>query len=195
MGNPKGEFTEKRNMLTDDSEVSGTSPGDESVPTRSTSGVERAVFRRNAEAAEGTAIVDVGSKRSADAAAANARCSQVCGNTAMRTARKGQRSLACDFCRKEFHHAGDLNKHRRTHTGEQPYMCNECQQKFSHGSNLVRHRRMHSGARPFSCQTCGRTFTRKDKLTVHLTARRCEAKTLKRDKSNVPQSDTVITLM
>lgn len=91
-------------------------------------------------------------------------------------AKRKKRQLTCDFCQKEFHHAGDLNKHRRTHTGEQPYVCDECEQRFSYACNLARHRRVHSGERPFSCRTCGRTFTRKDKLSAHLTAKRCIAK-------------------
>lgn len=91
-------------------------------------------------------------------------------------AKNKQRRLTCDFCQKEFNHAGDLKKHRRTHTGEQPYTCNKCQQKFSHASNLARHCRMHSGERPFSCQICGHAFARKDKLTAHLMTERCLTK-------------------
>lgn len=97
----------------------------------------------------------------------NSRATSEQNQTAGRTKRK-QRQLTCDFCRKEFNHAGDLNKHRRTHTGEQPYVCNKCQQRFSHASNLARHQRVHTGERPFYCQTCGRTFARKDKLSAHL---------------------------
>ncbi|XP_011135312.2 uncharacterized protein LOC105180744 [Harpegnathos saltator] len=87
--------------------------------------------------------------------------------------RRQRRRLMCEFCRKEFHHTGDLNKHRRTHTGEQPYTCDECPQRFSYASNLTRHRRVHSGERPFSCRICGRSFARKDKFSAHLTTERC----------------------
>ncbi|XP_043474659.1 zinc finger protein 181-like isoform X2 [Leptopilina heterotoma] len=82
---------------------------------------------------------------------------------------KTERSLNCEFCKKEFTHTGDLNKHRRKHTGEKPYDCSICKRKFSHASNLVRHQRIHSGEKPFSCPLkCGRNFTRKDKLSEHV---------------------------
>ncbi|XP_032682639.1 zinc finger protein 595-like [Odontomachus brunneus] len=88
-------------------------------------------------------------------------------------ARRRRRQLTCEFCCKEFNHAGDLNKHRRTHTGEQPYTCDKCSQRFSYASNLTRHRRVHSGERPFSCRICGRSFARKDKFSAHLTSEQC----------------------
>ncbi|XP_012251789.2 zinc finger protein 184-like [Athalia rosae] len=88
-------------------------------------------------------------------------------------ARKTGRRLLCDFCKKEFNHTGDLNKHRRRHTGEKPYECSQCEQKFAHASNLARHQRVHSGERPFVCPTCGRSFTRRDKLTIHIAAAKC----------------------
>jgi len=83
--------------------------------------------------------------------------------------------LTCEFCPKEFNHAGDLNKHRRKHTGEQPYACNTCERKFTTSSNLVRHQQIHFGIKPFRCQICGRTFTRKIKLSAHLIAKHHEA--------------------
>ncbi|XP_019889876.1 zinc finger protein 717-like [Ooceraea biroi] len=185
--NPMQGFTDRDTSIsTDDLKISGTLPV---VQTQSTT--DPAVLR-NAQAGKSVSIYTE-DKRSINSAT-NARCgarvdsSQVCENTVRTKKRRGP--LTCGFCRKEFNHAGDLNKHRRTHTGEQPYRCNKCQQRFSHASNLTRHQRTHSGIRPFSCQICGRTFTRKDKLTVHLTATRC-AKTLKEKPTSVPQSDTV----
>lgn len=83
-----------------------------------------------------------------------------------------KRQLSCEFCRKEFHHTGDLNKHRRSHTGERPYTCLECGKKFAHVSNLLRHRKLHSGERPFSCVACQRSFSRRDKLLSHNCAAR-----------------------
>lgn len=84
------------------------------------------------------------------------------------TRRRQRQQLTCDFCRKAFHHKGDLNKHRRKHTDEQPYTCTKCQQKFSYVSNLIRHQRTRSGIKFFSCQTFAR------KLSVHL--KRCIVK-------------------
>ncbi|XP_014470586.1 PREDICTED: zinc finger protein 771 [Dinoponera quadriceps] len=104
-------------------------------------------------------------------AAAGALLQRACDEEG--ASRRRRRQLTCEFCRKEFNHAGDLNKHRRTHTGEQPYTCDECPQRFSYASNLARHRRVHSGERPFSCRICGRTFARRDKFAAHLTSERC----------------------
>ncbi|XP_011163543.1 zinc finger protein Xfin [Solenopsis invicta] len=81
-----------------------------------------------------------------------------------------KKQLTCEFCQKEFNHAGDFNKHRRKHTGEQPYACDTCERKFKTSSNLVRHQQVHLGIKPFYCQICGRTFTRKSKLSAHLIA-------------------------
>ncbi|XP_015589624.1 zinc finger protein 271 [Cephus cinctus] len=97
--------------------------------------------------------------------------------TSSQTGKKSQRDLFCDFCKKKFTHAGDLNKHRRRHTGERPYECAECQKKFAHASNLARHQRVHSGERPFSCTHCEKRFTRRDKLTNHVAAKRCRNRT------------------
>lgn len=86
-----------------------------------------------------------------------------------------KKQLTCEFCQKEFNHAGDLNKHRRKHTGEQPYACNTCERKFTTSSNLLRHQQIHLGIKPFCCQICGRTFTRKIKLSAHSVAKHYEA--------------------
>ncbi|XP_011645336.1 zinc finger protein 184-like isoform X2 [Pogonomyrmex barbatus] len=86
-----------------------------------------------------------------------------------------KKQLTCEFCQKEFNHAGDLNKHRRKHTGEQPYACNKCERKFATSSNLVRHQQIHLGIKSFRCQICERTFTRKIKLSAHLVAKHHEA--------------------
>ncbi|XP_071647829.1 uncharacterized protein [Temnothorax longispinosus] len=94
-----------------------------------------------------------------------------------------KKQLTCEFCQKEFNHAGDLNKHRRKHTGEQPYACNMCERKFKTSSNLVRHQQIHLGIKPFCCQICGRTFTRKIKLSAHLMAKHHEA--LKSNRSMI----------
>lgn len=104
-------------------------------------------------------------------------------------ARKAGRFLCCDFCKKEFTHAGDLNKHRRKHTGEKPYECNQCQRKFAHASNLARHQRVHSGERPFVCPKCARTFTRRDKLAIHITAARCQPDTNDDNQLNQPSQE------
>ncbi|KAH0947617.1 hypothetical protein HN011_004390 [Eciton burchellii] len=173
-------------------EISGTLPVNESVQIQSRSDI--AIFQRNAQTGE-TAKIDIGGKSNIDStvgAQHGARVAidtwQICENI-VRTKKK-QRPLTCDFCRKEFNHTGDFNKHRRTHTGEQPYTCNICQQRFSHVSNLIRHQRIHSGIKPFPCQSCGRNFARKDKLTVHLTANRCNAKVSK-EKPSISQSGRI----
>lgn len=79
-----------------------------------------------------------------------------------------KKDLSCDFCNKLFTHAGDLKKHRRTHTGEKPYECPDCHKMFSHTSNLVRHRKIHSGERPYTCPVCKKAFGRSDKMLGHI---------------------------
>jgi len=176
-------------------EISGTPPIDESIQIQSKSDVDPAVFQRNAQTGE-IARIEIGNKSNINStisaqhgARVDLDTSQVCEVSIVRTKKK-QRPLTCDFCRKEFNHTGDFKKHRRTHTGEQPYTCNICQQRFSHVSNLIRHQRIHSGMKPFFCQSCGRNFARKDKLTVHLTANRCNAKVVK-EKPSISQSGMI----
>ncbi|XP_046989882.1 zinc finger protein 479-like [Schistocerca americana] len=79
-----------------------------------------------------------------------------------------KKGLICDFCSKSFNHAGDLKKHRRTHTGERPYACPVCNKRFSHTSNLLRHRKIHSGEKPYTCPHCPKTFGRSDKMLGHV---------------------------
>ncbi|KAJ8977285.1 hypothetical protein NQ317_015570 [Molorchus minor] len=82
--------------------------------------------------------------------------------------------LVCQYCKKNFTHRGDYNKHLRKHTKEQPFTCQICKRKFAHTSNLQRHYRLHSGQRPFVCANCDKKFSRKDKLESHMRSKFCK---------------------
>ena len=45
----------------------------------------------------------------------------------------------CDQCSKLFSQAGDIKKHRRTHSGENPFHCDQFTKSFSEGGSLKKH--------------------------------------------------------
>lgn len=108
-----------------------------------------------------------------------------------------QQQTKCKVCQKEFHDAGSLanhsrshlvskscclcgkvmgNKsklltHHRCHTKESPYACAFCDRRFSESSTLRKHEATH-GARNFQCSVCDKGFVRKDYLAKHAATHR-----------------------
>jgi hypothetical protein len=84
-----------------------------------------------------------------------------------------ERRFPCDEpgCAHSATTAGDLKRHKRTHSGERPYACDEPGCAFSaiSASNLKAHKRTHSGERPYACDEpgCAYSATQPGNLKAH----------------------------
>ena len=47
--------------------------------------------------------------------------------------------IAYDQCFKSYSQAGDMKKHRRTHSGEKPFHCEQCTMSLSEDGSLKKH--------------------------------------------------------
>uniref|UniRef100_A0A9L0K259 C2H2-type domain-containing protein n=1 Tax=Equus asinus TaxID=9793 RepID=A0A9L0K259_EQUAS len=107
----------------------------------------------------------------------------------------GQKSFACNGCRKFFYRKAHLIQHQRICSGEKAYECEECGRSFSPNSHSVHcpgthmgvslceckecgktffktshlraHQRIHPGEKPYDCIECGKTFSLKTHLSAH----------------------------
>jgi len=63
-----------------------------------------------------------------------------------------ERTHTGDQCPKSLNPAGDMKKHRRSHSGEKPFHCDQCTNSFSEGGSLKKHWRTHTVEKPFLCK-------------------------------------------
>ena len=80
---------------------------------------------------------------------------------------RGENTVECTVCGKNFKEMGQLTKHLRVHSVDKPLECSACGKGFSRKSDLVRHLEIHAGSDSFECSLCGKHFNRKDNLTQH----------------------------
>ncbi|KAJ1616428.1 hypothetical protein T492DRAFT_895509, partial [Pavlovales sp. CCMP2436] len=77
---------------------------------------------------------------------------------------RGQRAAARvrePGCEYRATKAGDLTRHKRTHSGERPYACNKpgCGYKAAEAGSFTAHKRTHSGERPYAFTAHKRTHS------------------------------------
>ncbi|XP_072144210.1 uncharacterized protein [Dermacentor andersoni] len=99
---------------------------------------------------------------------------KACGQSSVKMSKSVQhcRNLTgkkhkCKTCGKQFHRAGHLAEHYRTHTDERPYKCKICEKSFRNSQHLKIHKRTHTDERPHKCQICGKSFRQSSHLDNH----------------------------
>ncbi|XP_031625644.1 zinc finger protein 652-like [Contarinia nasturtii] len=80
---------------------------------------------------------------------------------------KMKKRFQCEFCEYSSNYAGNLKKHKRTHTGEKPYRCDICHKDFIQSICMKQHKVTHIQQVPFHCRGCFSGFTQKTDHEVH----------------------------
>ena len=72
--------------------------------------------------------------------------------------KSSQVKFVCTSCNKTFSMAGNLKKHKLTHSWENQFVCTRCYKTFSEAGSLKRHNLTHSGGKQFACVQCNKAF-------------------------------------
>lgn len=80
----------------------------------------------------------------------------------------GRRSFKCQYCRKLFVNAHDLEKHTWIHEGIRPYKCDKCNYSCRSSNNLKTHQLKHSKEKTQLCEECGKKYKSATALSWHI---------------------------
>ena len=72
-----------------------------------------------------------------------------------------------------FIQAGDLKRHKFTHTEEKQHVCPECDKRFVRASYIKQHMLIHTGEKQHACPDCDKRFGQASNLKGMCVTFRC----------------------